>query len=152
MRSSLDPNAPEFIRRKSTSTNVRDPTANATLREGHPHCWTVDQVVEQLNTSLEHGLSRTEAEDRLQTYGRNELEGGGGVNPVRILIKQIANAMVLVLMAAMAVSFGIGSYIEGGVVTAVIAVNVITGFVQEYGAEKTMVSITPLISIFFFFT
>jgi potassium/sodium efflux P-type ATPase len=47
---------------------------------------------------------------------------------------------------AMAVSFGIGSYIEGGVVTAVILLNVIVGFFQEYSAEKTMDSLRSLSS------
>ena len=46
----------------------------------------------------------------------------------------------------MSVSYGIGSYIEGGVVTAVILLNVIVGFFQEYSAEKTMDSLRSLSS------
>lgn len=46
----------------------------------------------------------------------------------------------------MAVSYGIESYIEGGVVTAVILLNVIVGFFQEYSAEKTMDSLRSLSS------
>ncbi|KAL3421940.1 potassium sodium efflux p-type fungal-type transporter [Phlyctema vagabunda] len=46
----------------------------------------------------------------------------------------------------MAVSFGIGSYIEGGVISAVIALNIIVGFFQEYSAEKTMNSLRSLSS------
>ena len=51
-----------------------------------------------------------------------------------------------VLILAMAVSYGIGSYIEGGVVTAVILLNIIVGFFQEYSAEKTMDSLRSLSS------
>jgi len=47
---------------------------------------------------------------------------------------------------AMAVSFAIGSYIEGGVITAVIVLNIIIGFVQEFGAAKTMDSLRSLSS------
>jgi magnesium-transporting ATPase (P-type) len=47
---------------------------------------------------------------------------------------------------AMAVSFGIGSYIEGGVVTAIIILNIVIGFLQEYSAEKTMDSLRSLSS------
>lgn len=47
---------------------------------------------------------------------------------------------------AMAVSFGIQSWIEGGVITAVILLNVIVGFFQEYSAEKTMDSLRSLSS------
>ena len=46
----------------------------------------------------------------------------------------------------MAVSFGIKSWIEGGVVAAVILLNVVVGFFQEYSAEKTMDSLRSLSS------
>ncbi|KAL1976148.1 hypothetical protein VTN31DRAFT_2430 [Thermomyces dupontii] len=46
----------------------------------------------------------------------------------------------------MAVSFGIQSWIEGGVITAVIVLNIIVGFFQEYAAEKTMESLHSLSS------
>jgi Na+-exporting ATPase len=46
----------------------------------------------------------------------------------------------------MAVSFAIESWIEGGVVTAIILLNVIIGFMQEFSAEKTMDSLRSLSS------
>ena len=46
----------------------------------------------------------------------------------------------------MAVSFAVKSYIEGGVVTVIILLNVIIGFFQEYSAEKTMDSLRSLSS------
>lgn len=49
-------------------------------------------------------------------------------------------------MIAMAVSFGIKSWIEGGVIAAVIGINVVVGFFQEFSAEKTMNSLRSLSS------
>ena len=46
----------------------------------------------------------------------------------------------------MGVSFGIGSYIEGGVVAGIIGLNIVIGFMQEYSAEKTMDSLRSLSS------
>lgn len=46
----------------------------------------------------------------------------------------------------MAVSFGIESWIEGGVIAAVIALNIVVGFWQEFNAEKTMDSLKSLSS------
>lgn len=46
----------------------------------------------------------------------------------------------------MGVSFGIGSYIEGGVVAGIIILNIVIGFMQEYSAEKTMDSLRSLSS------
>lgn len=44
------------------------------------------------------------------------------------------------------VSFAIRSWIEASVVTAVVVVNIVVGFYQEYSAEKTMDSLRSLSS------
>jgi magnesium-transporting ATPase (P-type) len=46
----------------------------------------------------------------------------------------------------MALSFGVADYIEGGVLAAVIILNVSIGFYQEYGAEKKMDALRALSS------
>lgn len=53
---------------------------------------------------------------------------------------------IQVLIFAMALSYGVGDYIEGGVLTAVIVLNVSVGFFQEYKAEKKMDSLRALSS------
>ena len=62
---------------------------------GPAHTLSFNDVVDQLKTSAEDGLTPDEAKKRLEQYGKNELDNGPGVNPVRILIRQIANAMML---------------------------------------------------------
>jgi P-type E1-E2 ATPase len=47
---------------------------------------------------------------------------------------------------AMVVSFAIQSWIEGGVITGVIILNIVVGFFQEFNAEKTMDSLRSLAS------
>jgi len=110
------------------------------------HALTYDKVIEELGGNSLDGLKPDEAKRRLETFGKNDLGDSEGVQPIRIIIAQVANAMTMVLILAMAVSYGIGSYIEGGVVTAVILLNVIVGFFQEYSAEKTMDSLRSLSS------
>ncbi|KAF5867412.1 putative sodium p-type atpase protein [Botrytis fragariae] len=104
------------------------------------------QVAHELEANLEDGLTEVEAARRLELYGKNELDEGPGVQPVQILIHQICNAMILILILAMAVSFGIGSYIEGGVISAVIFLNIAIGFYNEFKAERTMDSLRSLSS------
>ncbi|RAL63849.1 hypothetical protein DID88_003492 [Monilinia fructigena] len=110
------------------------------------HALDYETVAQELEANLEDGLTDAEAKIRLKLYGENELDDGPGVQPVKILIHQVANAMILVLILAMAVSFGIGSYIEGGVISAVIVLNIVIGFVNEFKAEKTMDSLRSLSS------
>ena len=110
------------------------------------HSLTAVQVVDELSTDTWSGLDNAEVKRRLENYGTNELGEAEGVSVVRILVAQVANAMTMVLILAMAVSYGIGSWIEGGVVTFVILLNVVVGFFQEWSAEKTMDSLRSLSS------
>ncbi|RII21309.1 hypothetical protein CUC08_Gglean000471 [Alternaria sp. MG1] len=103
-------------------------------------------VVNEIKCNAEDGLTTAEAKSRHEKYGNNDLGDDGGVSPGKILLRQVANAMTLILIAAMAVSFAIQSWIEGGVVTAIILLNVVIGFVQEFNAEKTMDSLRSLSS------
>ncbi|KAH2265337.1 hypothetical protein KXW26_004658 [Aspergillus fumigatus] len=110
------------------------------------HALRYEDVLRELAVDPDQGLTVGEAKRRLQQYGPNELEGGEGVSIVKIVIRQIANAMMLVLIIAMAVSFGIQSWIEGGVIGAVIGLNIVVGVYQDYAAEKTMDSLRSLSS------
>jgi magnesium-transporting ATPase (P-type) len=60
------------------------------------HSLPFDDVLRELGGSGLDGLSESEAAKRGEEYGKNELDNGPGVNPTKILIRQIANAMMLV--------------------------------------------------------
>jgi hypothetical protein len=62
----------------------------------HPFLLSVDDVVQQLGTNLETGLSPSKVAELSKTWPKNELDDGGGVNWTSILIRQISNAMILV--------------------------------------------------------
>ncbi|KAF3481383.1 calcium-transporting ATPase 3 [Arthroderma uncinatum] len=105
-----------------------------------------ETVIEEIRSDPKNGLTASEAQYRLEQYGRNDLGNIDSGHPAKILLRQIANAMTLILMMAMAVSFGIKAWIEGGVLAAVILLNIGIGFVQEFQAEKTMDSLRSLSS------
>lgn len=65
---------------------------------------TAEEVVRELTTDPDNGLSVQEANNRLQQFGLNELDAGGGVSVLRILMGQIFNAMVLVSMILFTIS------------------------------------------------
>ncbi|KAL4803263.1 hypothetical protein BDV18DRAFT_145496 [Aspergillus unguis] len=110
------------------------------------HTLPYEEILNELKVNSEEGLTTAEAKKRLELYGKNELEGGESVSLAKIIIRQVANAMMLVLIIAMAVSFGIQSWIEGGVIGAVIGLNIVVGVYQDYAAEKTMDSLRGLSS------
>ena len=61
------------------------------------HAMSVADVGRELNTNLDDGLHASEAKSRIEKYGRNELDDGPGVQPLKILVHQIANGMILVM-------------------------------------------------------
>lgn len=60
------------------------------------HALATEQVVQELRANPDDGLSPEDAKTRLEEYGRNEFGADKGVQPVKIFIGQIANAMTLV--------------------------------------------------------
>ncbi|KAK2788041.1 Na+ ATPase [Emmonsiellopsis sp. PD_33] len=114
--------------------------------ERHPFLCSVDELASLLHTNNETGLSDAKIPELQGRYGPNRLEGEGGVKWYTLLGKQISNAMILVLVLAMALSYGVSDYVEGGVITAVIVINVLIGFYQEFKAEKKMDSLRSLSS------
>ncbi|KAK4121703.1 ATPase, P-type cation-transporter [Parathielavia appendiculata] len=112
----------------------------------HPFLLSVREVEQAVGTDVDKGLTASRAAELQQKYGPNELDVGGGIAWYTIFIRQLCNAMILVLFFAMALSFGVADYIEGGVLAAVIVLNVSIGFYQEYGAEKKMDALRALSS------
>ncbi|KAI4934434.1 hypothetical protein J4E85_002291 [Alternaria conjuncta] len=109
-----------------------------------PHTLTSEEVAQTLGVDIHHGLPHSEAQSRLQLYGPNKVKGAEGLSMWKILLRQISNSLTFVLIIVMAISFGIDDYIEGGVITAVILLNIVVGFWQDYRAEKTIESLKKL--------
>lgn len=112
----------------------------------HPFLLSIDETAQALGTDIDKGLSSQQVQELEQKYPKNELDIGGQVAWWSILTKQIFNAMIIVLAFAMALSFGIQDFIEGGVLAAVIVLNVSIGFWQEFRAEKRMDALRALSS------
>jgi P-type Na+/K+ transporter len=111
-----------------------------------PFLLSVDEITSHHKTNVESGLSKLQAHQHQQRYGENKLDGEGGIKWYSILLKQVSNAMILVLVLAMALSYGVTDFVEGGVITAVIVLNVVIGFYQEFKAEKKMDALKSLSS------
>ncbi|KAH8882599.1 potassium/sodium efflux P-type ATPase [Thozetella sp. PMI_491] len=112
----------------------------------HPFLLPSQEVADILETHLDKGLSSAQVAQLSQKYPSNELQVAGAISWHTIFIRQLFNAMILVLFFAMAVSFGVKDYIEGTVLAVVIVLNVSIGFFQEYGAEKKMDALRALSS------
>jgi magnesium-transporting ATPase (P-type) len=64
------------------------------------HTLTVEQVEQHYSTNTLEGLTTQEATSRLKTYGHNELQGNGGIKWYKVLWRQVANTLVVILLIA----------------------------------------------------
>ncbi len=108
------------------------------------------QVLERLQTSPQ-GLSTAEAAERLRHHGPNELVQLTRINPWRIFASQFTSLLVIILIFAAIVSGALAlstgeaeEWIDAIVIMAIVVINAILGFVQEYRAEKAIQALRAL--------
>ena len=100
--------------------------------------------MQKLSSDAAAGLSEAEAARRLAQYGRNELTGSGIKSPWLILREQATELMVVILIAAAAISAALTDYSDALAIGAIVALNVLLGFSQEYRAERAMTALKKL--------
>ena len=72
-------------------------------------------------------MTGDEAAARLAANGPNRLKDVKKVSVFEILLRQVSNSLTFVLAIVMVLSFSLGDWIEGAVVTAVVLVNIVVG-------------------------
>ena len=107
------------------------------------HTLTPEEVCEVLETGPQ-GLSETTALERLGRYGPNELTAGKTISAWRILLRQFANLLIAILLAATVISFVLGERLDAWVILVIVLACVVLGFVQEYRAEKAAAALQKL--------
>ncbi len=98
---------------------------------------TIDETLIGLKSS-KNGLTKNEAEKRLEEFGYNELQKEKKLTALTIFIRQFKNALLLLLIAAGILSLFLGELIESIAIFAILILNAMLGFVQEYKAEKAI--------------
>jgi Ca2+-transporting ATPase len=112
------------------------------------HSKEIETVLEGLQTDP-LGLTDKEAKERLEKYGPNELKERKGVSAFQIFVNQFKDIFVIMLLIATAISFAT-AHIEGEpqtdtiTIAAIVVLNAVVGFVQEYRSEKAMEAMRKL--------
>lgn len=84
------------------------------------------------------GLTSEEAAERLKANGANALAVAKKAQPLKIFLGQFKDVMVLILLAATAVSVLLGEVYDAITIILIVLINAILGFVQEFRTEKTL--------------
>jgi magnesium-transporting ATPase (P-type) len=108
------------------------------------HSLSVEQVLGTVESN-ESGLTAQEARRRLETYGPNVLARQSGDGPLQLLWRQINSPLIWVLLGSAVVAIALGKVTDGAVVLAVVVVNTIIGFAQEYRAGKAIEALADMV-------
>ncbi len=84
------------------------------------------------------GLTEKEAAERLKTDGENVLAENKRTGPAGIFIGQFKDVMVMILLAATAISVLLGEITDAVTIILIVLLNAILGFIQEYRTEHTL--------------
>ncbi|MFA6520816.1 MAG: magnesium-translocating P-type ATPase [Candidatus Gracilibacteria bacterium] len=111
-----------------------------------PWAQSADAVMEGFKTS-EKGFSHTEAADQLKKYGKNEISQKGERGALRIFISQFESPLILILIVAAAIAFFTGETVDAVVIFAIVFINAVLGFFQEYKAERALAALKKFVSV-----
>lgn len=89
-------------------------------------------------------LTQKQAEANLEKYGFNELTEGKRKNAFQIFIEQFKDFLVIILIAAAAVSAVLGELESAIVIAVVITINAVLGTVQTIKAENSLAGLKQL--------
>ena len=105
-----------------------------------------DEVLKNLSTTKERGLSEDEAKKRLEEYGENALAEEKKKSFGEKLKEQFFDPMIIILIAAALVSIFVGEGLDAGIIIAIVIVNAFLSIYQEGKAEEAIAALQKMSS------
>lgn len=110
-----------------------------------PHTLDAEMVAALLGVQPETGLSNREALERLSRVGANRLPQVAARSRWRVLLAQFKSILILILLGAVVLAALIGSTKDALVILAVVVINALVGFYQEYRAERSLAALKSML-------
>ena len=108
------------------------------------HALTNNDVLEELETKVDAGLSTEEVKARQEKYGPNELTEAPPTSFWEMLWAQVNNFVIYMLLAAAIISALLGDFTEAIAILAIVVLNAILGIIQENRAEAALAALKKL--------
>lgn len=108
------------------------------------HTKTEKEIFAELKTS-EKGLSESQARERIQQYGLNEISKAKKQSEIIKFLKQFNSPLIWVLFLAMIISFIFDHKIDAYVILGIVLFNATIGYVQESKAERAIDALKKMV-------
>ncbi|TDE28800.1 cation-translocating P-type ATPase [Flavobacterium ranwuense] len=109
------------------------------------HLIPLSEIAQLLNTTPS-GIDDVTASERLRKYGKNQIEDKKKKTILQMLLCQLSDFMILILIAAAIISGILGDVTDTIIILAIIIINAVVGFIQEYRAEKAMEALKNMVA------
>lgn len=106
----------------------------------------IKEIAGMLSVDLALGLSSQEAGLRHDRLGPNQLKEQKGKSPIFLFLEQFSDFIVWILIGAALVSGFLKEWVDAVAIIAIVILNAVLGFVQEYRAEKSLAALKKLSS------
>jgi P-type Ca2+ transporter type 2C len=110
------------------------------------HARTPADTVRGLVADAERGLTSAEARLRRSIHGENRLEENGAAPAWMLFLQQFKGLLILVLIGAAGLAAAIGDLKDAVVILAVVALNAVLAFVQEYRAGQAIAALKEMLA------
>lgn len=111
-----------------------------------PYALPPDQVAAQLGTSVEEGLGETAVSQRQAQYGPNSLQTRERTPWYVVLGRQFVDVLIFILFVAAILSAALGELIDAIAIVAIMVLNGVLGFIQEWKAEQAIEALQQMLS------
>jgi Ca2+-transporting ATPase len=98
----------------------------------------VEEVVRNLNSNANAGLSIDESEKRLEKFGLNQFEQKKSESFITMFMHQFDGFIIKLLLGATGVSWILGQAVDAAIILGIIGLEAMLGVWQEYKAEKSL--------------
>jgi Ca2+-transporting ATPase len=103
----------------------------------HWHSKTAQEALEELKV-IPKGLTTQEAQERLKINGPNEIKKEKRKSPLKLLLGQFTNVLMIILLIATGLSFAVGEATDAAIILVIVIASAALGFSQEYRSEKAV--------------
>lgn len=107
----------------------------------------VEEMVIELSTDTDKGLSASEAESRLKLMGKNSISEDTYSSDLMLLINQFKSPFMILLLLADGLSFFLGQRIDAMIILGLILLSAFLSFWQERGAQNIVKSLLNAVKV-----
>ncbi|QDT02096.1 Calcium-transporting ATPase 1 [Rubripirellula lacrimiformis] len=127
-------------------TNIASDNPTLAAPPKPPHAESVSSILATIKTSTNTGLDSAEVSRRLAKFGPNTIPSSDTVRWHQVLLRQFTDVLIVILVVAGLVSVAVGEVTDAIVIFAIVLLNGLLGFVQEWKAERSLAALRQMLA------